>query len=96
MNTIQRTDQTVAVAFQVPILEIHETGRKQPAALARQTAMWIARSIGLRVNDIAAAYKRDPAAVQHARKRVENLRDAEPLFRAAVDALRREVRETTR
>jgi chromosomal replication initiation ATPase DnaA len=79
-RTIERL---VGAGTRIPVAELAATSRRSaPVALARQTAMYLARVVhGLSFRDIALAFGRDPRTVAHACRRIEERRD-DPAFDA--------------
>lgn len=69
--------ELVAAAFRVPVAELSaRTRRTAVVAVARQTAMYLARvTLGLSYRDVAAGFGRDPRTVVHACRRIEDRRE---------------------
>ncbi len=78
----------VATTFAVPLGELCATTRRQAAAaLARQSAMYLAHVVfGLSLTEVGRAFGRDRTTAAYACGRVENLRD-DPALDAILDAL---------
>jgi chromosomal replication initiation ATPase DnaA len=81
----------------VPLAEMRAARRgRAAAALARQTAMYLAHvNLGLNLSEVGAAFSRDRTTVAHACARLEDGRDDARLARildcleAAIDSWRR-------
>jgi chromosomal replication initiation ATPase DnaA len=76
-------ERLVGTDTHIPVAELAATSRRSPpVALARQTAMYLARVVhGLSLRDIALAFGRDPRTVAYACRRIEERRD-DPAFDA--------------
>jgi len=81
-------EHLVGAHARVPVAELAAPSRRSaPVALARQTAMYLARVVhGLSFRAVARGFGRDPRTVVHACRRVEDRRD-DPGFDAFVTRL---------
>jgi chromosomal replication initiation ATPase DnaA len=85
LSRCRAIERLVGADTRIPVAELAARSRRSaPVALARQTAMYLARVVhGLSFRDIALAFGRDPRTVVHACRRIEERRD-DPVFDAFV------------
>jgi len=82
-----RLYRAVAAAFDVPVEELEGRCRRADVALARQTAMYLARVVlAMTLSDIGRMFGRDRTTAAHACRIIEDLRD-EPRIDALIETL---------
>jgi chromosomal replication initiation ATPase DnaA len=90
-------ESLVAAALRVDRGELTAASRgRAPAALARQTGMYLAHvTLGLSLSQVAAGFRRDRATVAHACLRIEESRD-DPSFELVLAILEAALRNWRR
>ncbi|MFN3749356.1 MAG: helix-turn-helix domain-containing protein [Sphingorhabdus sp.] len=86
--TVRHCIELSAIEFKVEIMDIFSKRRQQPLAIARQTAMWLARKVTiLSYPDIGRHFVRDHQTVLHGVQAVENRRKTDHDFRQKTDRM---------
>ena len=90
-------EQAVAVAFQVPLHELHaRTRRKARIAFARQVAMYLTHvACGITLTEVGMLFGRDRTTVAYACRIVEDRRD-DTVFDTSLDHLETAIVRLTR
>ena len=89
--TIEEIQKRVATHFNIRVSDMHSARRARSVARPRQVAMYLAKQLTSRsLPEIGRKFGgRDHTTVMHAVRKVEELRERDPMFAEDVDLLRR-------